>query len=297
MVFNKKKLSRAFSLIELLVVIALVVILAALLLPALSRARSHGASMACANNSKQLDLAWRLYADDNGGKLVNNGLYNGWTVYSPPQTGKRIETPNWVYGLLDWSASPDNTNTHLLAKGLLFPYAPQVTIAKCPADRYLSSAQVDEGFGQRVRSVALNSYLAGSAEPNEYLAPGFAIYVKETDLIAPTPSDLWVFADENPDTINDGFFRTQMLDTNDWADVPGSYHDGACVFSFADAHVEIHKWKSGRTCPPVHFGETQIEDPGSQDISWVHNHTTAALPAPGRGPELVGPPRGRPDGP
>src|SRR5208283_571308 len=122
MVPGEAKLIRAFTLVELLVVIALIALLASLLLPVLSQAKAHSLAIACGNNSKQLGVAWRLYADDNGGKLVNNDVFNGWTVLAPPQTGQPIESPNWVYGIMDWSASPDNTNAQLIADGLLFPY-------------------------------------------------------------------------------------------------------------------------------------------------------------------------------
>jgi prepilin-type N-terminal cleavage/methylation domain-containing protein len=193
---------RAFTLIELLVVIAVIAILAALLLPAISRVKGRSLGIACTNNSRQLGVAWRLYTDDNAGNLVNNGVFNGWAVFPGPQTGLTIETPNWVYGTLDWSASPDITNSQLLANGLLFPYTKDAKIYKCPADRYLSPAQAAAGLAQRVRSVSMNAFLKGGAVPGQYWVPGFASYVKESDLTAPSPSQLWVFADENADTIN-----------------------------------------------------------------------------------------------
>src|SRR5664279_6562809 len=92
-----------FTLIELLVVIAIVAILAALLLPALSKAKARSLGIVCTSNSRQLGLAWHLYADDNAGRLVNNGVFNGWAVFSGPQTGQPVETPNWVYGMMDWT--------------------------------------------------------------------------------------------------------------------------------------------------------------------------------------------------
>jgi len=263
-----------FTLIELLVVLAIIAILAALLLPALSQAKARARAIACTNNSQQLGLAWHLYADDHGGNLVNNGVFNGWATYYGPETGQPIETPNWVYGMTDWSASPDNTNQNLTASGLLFRFAPQCKLYKCPADPYLSPVQRASGFSDRVRSVSMNAFVAGSAPPGEYWVPGFAAYRKENQLIAPSPSQLWVFADENADTINDAWLVTAMNNPNQWDDMPGSYHNGACTFSFADGHSELHKWLSSKTCPAVKYERTVVQDPGSPDILWMIMHST-----------------------
>lgn len=269
--------ARAFTLVELLVVIALIGILAALLLPALGGAKARSLATACTSNSKQLAVAWRLYADDNAGKLVNNAQFNGWRSLRTPQTGQPIETPNWVYGIMDWTTSVDNTNSELIAAGLLFPYTAQARLYKCPADRCLSRRQLGVGFAPRVRSVAMNAFVQGGDHTGQYWLPDFAAYAKESDLISPPPSQLWILADENPDTINDGLFRMEMDNTNVWNDVPGSFHNGACVFNFADGHVELHRWASVVTCPPVHYERIAIEDPGSVDIRWMYNHTSSRV--------------------
>ncbi len=274
------KTHTAFTLIELLVVIAIIAILAALLLPALSGAKARSLGIACTGNSKQLGLAWRLYADENAGRLVNNGVWNGWGSYTGPETGQPIAVPNWVYGVMDWINSPDNTNSQLIANGLLFQYAHDVKLYKCPADHYLSPEQVANGFPQRVRSISMNMYVKGSAVPADLWVPGFAAYTKESDINTPTPSLLWVLADENADTINDGWLKTEMDNANSWNDMPGCYHSGACVFSFADGHSEIHKWRSPKTSPPVIYNRVQVDDPGSVDIQWMFAHTSAPLPSP-----------------
>jgi prepilin-type N-terminal cleavage/methylation domain-containing protein len=169
------KQGHAFTLIELLMVIAVIAILAALLLPALGRAKASAQGAACRSNSKQLGLAWHLYRDDNNGKLVNNGVFNGWAVFPGYQTGLPIETPNWLYGTLDWSAAADITNSQLIANGLVFPYTKQPKLYKCPADRCLSPAQRSAGFTDRVRSVSMNAFIAGSAHPGEYWVPAILI--------------------------------------------------------------------------------------------------------------------------
>src|SRR5262249_34574469 len=153
----RSKRYHGFTLIELLVVIAIIAILAALLLPALNKAEAQSQATLCKSNSRQLGLAWHLYADDCSGTLVNNWVFNGWAVFPGPQTGLPIETPNWVYGTLDWSGSPDITNSQLIANGLLFPYTRQSKLYKCPADRYLCAAQSAAGFPQRVRSLSMNA--------------------------------------------------------------------------------------------------------------------------------------------
>ena len=272
------KPGRGFTLIELLVVIAIIAILAALLLPVLGRAKARALAIACASNSKQLGIAWHLYADDNGGTLVNNGVFDGWTVFTGPETGRTIQVPNWVYGIMDWSASPDNTNQTLIANGLLFPYTQQQKIYKCPADQYLSPLQRASGFTDRLRSVSMNAFFAGSAQPGQYWVPGFAAYGKESQLTAQAPSQFWVFADENADTINDAWLITNMASTDAWDDMPGSYHNGACVFDFADGHSEIHKWRSVKTCPRVIYERVAVQDPGSVDIQWMCDHTSVPLP-------------------
>jgi len=260
------------------VVIAVIAILAALLLPTLSKAKAHALGTACLSNSRQLGLAWRLYTDDNAGRLVNNGVFNGWATYQSPQTGLPIETPNWVYGFIEWGAMIDVTNSQLLANGLLFPYVKSLKLYKCPADRSLSAQQSGAGFTERIRSIAMNAFVKGSAIPGQYWVPGFAAYAKESDLIAPAPSELWVLADENADTINDGWLITAMGKPNQWDDMPGSYHNGACVFSFADGHNALHKWRSPKTSPPVAYGRTLVEDPGSVDIQWMLAHTSVPSP-------------------
>ncbi len=181
---------------------------------------------------------------------------------------------------MDWGTSPDNTNIQLVANGLLFPYAKQRKLYKCPADRYLSGEQAGGGITERVRSVSMNGFILGSARPGAYWVPGFASYTRESHLTAPAPSELWVFADENADTINDAWLMI-MVETaspNQWGDLPGSYHNGACVFSFADGHTEMHKWRSPKTSPPVVYTRPTVLDPGSVDIEWIRSHTSVPLP-------------------
>ncbi len=249
--------TQAFSLIELLVVIAILGLLAALLLPALTRSKSKADSLTCVNNLRQLTIAWQLYAEDNGDWLVNN--------HGVPETLALRQT--WANNVEDWLASDDNTNPVYLTDSKLGPYANRsLGVYKCPADREPAPN------GQRTRSMSMNAMIGNPGELTNRFNPAYVQFYKKSEIANPT--GIFVFLDENADTINDGFFVNQ-LDNYLWGNLPGSYHNRAANFSFADGHLETHRWVVPGTVRPVtHTRITPFVAAPRTDFEWLKVRTT-----------------------
>jgi len=261
---------KGFTLIELLVVIAIIAILAAMLLPALSRAKMRASAIQCLNNHRQLGIAWVMYAGDNHDMCCLNA-----------EGGVGSTAPNWVLGWEDFTANnTQNTNVDMIKQGLLGPFAQSVTIYKCPSDTYTCL----EGTERlpRLRSNSMNAFLTGGAYGSgATYANAYRYYNKLTDIKNPGPSDLWVFTDEHPDSINDGWLVVEPTTPIKWArDLPGSYHNKANSFTFADGHSELHKWLEPTTSAPVtqnEHGTYPGTFPADRDIGWMIAHSTSHL--------------------
>jgi prepilin-type N-terminal cleavage/methylation domain-containing protein/prepilin-type processing-associated H-X9-DG protein len=271
--------ARGFTLIELLVVIAIIAILAAMLLPALTKAKQKTEGIYCMNNGKQLMAGWHMYLADNNDKIVV-ALHGGEAMGG---TGDPIYGMGWVEGWLDWTTRADNNNTDFLTTDQYSKLGNYVArskkVFKCPADKFIASVQTALGWKERVRSFSGNIGLgAGNADTGPW-DPIYKHCIKYTELQFPGPADTWVFVDEHPDSMNDaGFFNPRQTQI---VDVPATYHNGACGFAMADGHSEIHKWRGclsggrAKIVIPVdgNYINNAITGPtGDPDIHWLSYH-------------------------
>lgn len=290
-----KARNKGFTLIELLVVIAIIAILAAMLLPALSKAKERAISIKCMNNYKQMGIAWFMYASDNNDRLVTNSDRNNTPV----------ATRNWIcpYGVvLDWSSASYNFNTlyltidsSTLGTALMGSYvANSLPIFVCPADHYLSGNQ--SGHPNRIRSCSMNGAMGdgdkwfgyksdGTPNGGHSSMPLFYNAKKVSDLHHPGPSDCFLVLDEHPDSNDDATFYVNPADASgngtSITELPGSMHAKSSGMVFADGHSEIHKWTGTKSTPPVIYsayvqGVSITGDQNSiNDETWLALHTPA----------------------
>jgi prepilin-type N-terminal cleavage/methylation domain-containing protein/prepilin-type processing-associated H-X9-DG protein len=259
----------AFTLVELLVVIGIIAILASLLLPTLSKAKAQAKRVQCLNNQRQLGLTWVLYAGDYGESLVPNG---------GRQPSDRETATLWVLGWFH-SFIPAFTNRVYLLDPKFAAFANYIQTAptyKCPSDQesYLQS----KGHPiPQVRSYALNVYLAPVPAFFPYVTGPDRVFHKTTDLAS--PAEIFAFQDVNPQNICTPAFITTMPGNgpDGFFHYPATHHNRAGVVSFADGHVETHRWLDPRTFATVPLGQKLPHDrpnPKNMDLAWLRQHAS-----------------------
>jgi prepilin-type N-terminal cleavage/methylation domain-containing protein/prepilin-type processing-associated H-X9-DG protein len=287
---------RAFTLIELLVVIAIIGILAALLLPVLSRTKQQAQGVFCLNNGKQLMIAMHLYTSDN-------------KDFYPPNPDDANNSPgyNWCSGSAGIGQS-EEFNPDVIADPtrslLIGALSGNVALFHCPGDRRQGKYQgtnpaligktvpaartfsmsqavgtIDPGFDQGmghsgVPNLSVNGPWLDNSNQHHRNSP-WRTFGKVTDVGPPGPSDLWVLVDEAVEGLNDAAFSVNMVIPG-WRDYPGTYHNFGCGFTFADGHTESHHWLDATTRfgkGDAGYGSANLAD--WRDWQWVTAHTSS----------------------
>ena len=301
--------STGFTLIELLVVIAIIGILAAVLLPVLQRAQQRAQQTYCMNNSRQIMLGWRMYAEDCNDVLAPND-YPYTTPYRT--AANKLPLKSWVCGTMEQSFDANYIQELTDPIGTaLSPYISNPKVYHCPSDNYID---VYAGHQIHVRSYSMNSAVGtlwcsstAYASANG-ISPGgplggpvsggwlggknyngsqttWLTYGKMSSFVRPGPADTWVIMDENPITINDGSLAVSALaapGSTYLIDYPSGNHAKGAGIAFADGHAIIHKWQDPRTyTPPISLhgaggtGTTQMT-PDDPDMFYLAPITSAA---------------------
>ena len=279
----------AFTLIELLVVIAIIGILAAILLPVLNQAAVRAKGAKCVSDLKQIQMGFIVYANDD-------------SDYVPVSHSNSSDNPmaanyiNWVAGIMTYG-DPGTANESYLTDPVhsqLSPYVQNGAVYRCPADLSCSNGLVGP---PRVRSYVMNGLIGCEDIGGKPRSPTtiqshyppvspsgskWLVYTKTSQIKGGVgPSDLWVFVCEHPDFIGDGVFTdtmTLLASQAIWNDVPSKFHGNGCPFSFADGHVEMHRWQYPYIIPDVTYKKGVLPTTPDKDIFWFYNHSSVPSP-------------------
>ena len=262
----------AFTRLDLVAITAAVGLLFLMAVPVLAKPGVLSRAAVCQANHHTLIRAWQLYAMDNTGSLV------------AASGGQR--SPEWNGGgWLDYTIKPDNVDpAKNLMKSPLWRYTDKrAETFRCPSDlstNSLPSYQNGEAV-PRVRSYSMNSWMGGPTWGAS--GSGWTVWFKLDSFTTIRPSEAFVFTDERADSINDGYFVVDMTGYPNTptdqrlTDFPASYHEGAANISFADGHVESHRWLDPRTTPPLVPNKLiilNVSSPGNADVSWLQAHAS-----------------------
>ena len=309
---NQEHCSAGFTLIELLVVIAIIAILAAMLLPALAAAKQRALTMQCLASERQLITAWVMYAGDNQDNLVPNRGLNGATGGGPQSPVSYAGDPRQQAvlqpggGRDDWCPGdmqpPNQADVQpgpypggskyswWIMTGLLYPYINSISVYHCPADHTLVPRGGGPFTAAALRTYSMNCFVQPMDNPGYKTqlwqggaTTGWAYYTKQSNMTRPGPSKTWVFIEESPYSIDDGFFALDPRSTTKWANSPAVLHGTSSVLAYGDGHSAVRQWTDTSMInekPATPSGNTDgwAASPTSGDLQWFISVTTAPYP-------------------
>jgi competence protein ComGC len=252
-----KNSKAAFSFTELCTVVACGAILVMLVFPALAANKIQSASTGCLYNLRHLQTGCAMYSTENNDYLMPNASVGS------------VDKNTWCGGEAEglFSSANANTNPAPYMNSLLWPYVGKLSVYRCPGDT------VPSPNGLRIRSYSMNSQMGNGPD----FDTGYFHYAKQSDIIRPTPANVFVFADESPDSIDDGYLQISS-GTPEFPSIPACYLEGGCGFSFADGHGEIHRWQTSSLLIPINRILVNVPATGgvrNADWIWFTQHATA----------------------